>query len=151
MASQFSGSNLAGAIALATAAAVLPQPAFGQSADQLRAQAETQYAALSAEAEIRAGDPAFDYRLGVTAADSGHYGEAIIAFQRVLAVQPTLAQARAELARAYALAGDIDTARAQFATVVDDPSLPDPVRQRFTGFAEAGAGHAERCGAGDGG
>ena len=32
------------------------------------------------------------------------------------------------------LAGDIDTARQEFATVVDDPSLPDPVRQRFTGF-----------------
>jgi hypothetical protein len=58
----------------------------------------------------------------------------IIALQRVLAIQPDNAQARAELARAYALAGDIDTAREQFATVVDDPSLPDPVRQRFTGF-----------------
>lgn len=48
--------------------------------------------------------------------------------------EPDPAAARAELARAYALAGDIDTAREQFATVVDDPSLPDPVRQRFTGF-----------------
>ncbi|MGB6319008.1 MAG: hypothetical protein WBG08_10245, partial [Litorimonas sp.] len=44
---------------------------------------------------------------------------------------PGNAQARAELARAYALAGDIDTARDQFDTVVADPSLPDPVRQRF--------------------
>ena len=32
------------------------------------------------------------------------------------------------------MAGDVDTARQEFATVVDDPSLPDPVRQRFTGF-----------------
>src|SRR5215207_2767472 len=68
------------------------------------------------------------------AQDSGRFGEAIIALQRVLAVQPDNAPARAELARAYAMAGDIDTAREQFATVVDDPSLPDPVRQRFTGF-----------------
>ena len=52
----------------------------------------------------------------------------------MLAVQPDNAAARAELARAYAMAGDIDTAREEFATVVDDPSLPDPVRQRFTGF-----------------
>src|SRR3546814_6643104 len=37
------------------------------------------------------------------------------------------------LARASSLAGDIDTARAEFATVVDDPSLPDQVRQRVTG------------------
>src|SRR3546814_12364046 len=70
----------------------------------------------------------------MAALDAGRYGESVIALQRVLAVQPNNAPARAELARAYALAGDIDTARAEFATVVDDPSLPDPVRQRFTGF-----------------
>jgi hypothetical protein len=63
--------------------------------------------------------------------DTGRYAEAVLAFQRVLSVQPDNAQARAELARAYALAGDIDTARDQFDTVVADPSLPDPVRQRF--------------------
>jgi len=52
----------------------------------------------------------------------------------VLAVQPNNAPARAELARAYALMGDVDTARAEFDTVVGDPSIPDPVRQRFTGL-----------------
>jgi len=104
------------------------------AAAQDTAQAEQTYQALAAQADERAGDPAFDYALGIAALDSGRYGEAIIALQRVLAVQPGNAQARAELARAYALAGDIDTARDQFATVVDDPSLPDPVRQRFTGF-----------------
>ncbi|MBB5706290.1 tetratricopeptide repeat protein [Sphingopyxis panaciterrulae] len=92
------------------------------------------YEQLAAQAEGRIGDPEFDYRLGIAALDAGRYGEAVIALQRVLAVQPNNAPARAELARAYALAGDIDTARAEFATVVDDPSLPDPVRQRFTGF-----------------
>lgn len=97
-------------------------------------QAEADYLRLSGEASVRAGDPAFDYALGIAALDTGRFGEAIIALQRVLAVQPGNAAARAELARAYALAGDIDTARDQFATVVDDPSLPDPVRQRFTGF-----------------
>ncbi|NQX93453.1 MAG: tetratricopeptide repeat protein [Erythrobacter sp.] len=97
-------------------------------------QKEKAYQALSAAAEQRAGDPAFDYQLGLLSIDTGRYGEAIIALQRVLAMQPDNAAARAELARAYALAGDIDTARDQFATVVDDPSLPDPVRQRFTGF-----------------
>lgn len=98
------------------------------------AAAQAAYTGLAAQASTRAGDPEFDYQLGTAALDAGHYGEAVIAFQRVLAVQPGNAQARAELARAYALAGDIDTARQEFATVVDDPSLPDPVRQRFTGF-----------------
>ncbi|PLK27872.1 tetratricopeptide repeat protein [Novosphingobium sp. TH158] len=109
-------------------------PAHAQGTPPTPAQAEAQYRALAADEAAKAGDPAFDYALGIAAADSGHFGAAIIAFQRVLAVQPNHAQARAELARAYAMAGDIDTARAQFATVVDDPSLPDPVRQRFTGF-----------------
>lgn len=143
-------------VALAGVAAI-PSPAFGQAAPQ--ADAEARYRALAAEEYSRAGQPDYDYQLGTAASDAGHHGAAIIAFQRVLAVQPNHAQARAELARAYALAGDIDTARAQFATVVDDPSLPDPVRQRFTGFVrqfdkqirgggsdlsgflEAGAGH----------
>ena len=108
------------------------QQAAAQQQDQ--AQAEQTYRTLAPQAASRAGDPAFDYALGIAALDSGRIGEAIIALQRALAVQPGNAAARAELARAYALAGDIDTARAQFATVVDDPSLPDPVRQRFTGF-----------------
>ena len=90
------------------------------------------YAALAPLAASRAGDPDFDYALGIAAADSGHYGEAIIALQRVIAVQPANAPARAEIARVYALSGDVDTARAQFNTVLQDPSLPDPVRQRFT-------------------
>lgn len=121
-------------VATAVAAAVaLPLPAFGQQAAQ-PGEAEARYQAMAGQERTRAGDPAFDYALGIAASDAGHYGAAIIAFQRVLARQPDNAPARAELARAYALAGDIDTARDQFATVVDDPTIPDPVRQRFTGF-----------------
>jgi Surface lipoprotein assembly modifier len=55
----------------------------------------------------------------------------------VLAVQPNNAEARAELARAYAVSGDVDTAKAQFDTVLQDPTLPDPVRQRFTTLSQA--------------
>ena len=85
---------------------------------------------LPFEAE-RAGDPDFDYALGLAAADAGMPGVALPALQRVLAKQPGNVQARAEIARVYAMAGDIDTARAEFDTVVADPSLPDPVRLRF--------------------
>ena len=102
--------------------------------DSAGASAQGRFAALEAQAAQRAGDPAFDYELAIAAIDAKAYGDAIIALQRVLAVQPDNAAARAELARAYALSGDIDTARDEFATVVDDPSLPDPVRNRFTGF-----------------
>lgn len=89
------------------------------------------YALLKPFAASRAGDPDFDYSFGIIAADAGHVGEAIVALQRVLAAQPQNGQARAEIARVYAMAGDIDTARAQFDTLVQDPTVPDPVRQRF--------------------
>lgn len=120
--------------AFALSALVAPSIASAQMAPLPPEQAEAAYAALAQQTAERAGDPRFDYQLGIAAIDAGRYGEAIIAMQRVLAVQPDNAAARAELARAFALAGDIDTARDQFASVVDDPTLPDPVRQRFTGF-----------------
>lgn len=90
------------------------------------------YALLAPQLEQRASDPDFNYALGLAALDSGRTAEAILAFQRVLAMKPDQAEARSELARAYAMSGDVDTARAQFDTVLQDPSLPDPVRQRFT-------------------
>jgi tetratricopeptide (TPR) repeat protein len=113
--------GLGGPIIVTAQEAAAPQP-------------NARYEALAAQESRRAGDPAYDYALGTAALDAGRYGEAIIALQRVLAVQPNNAPARAELARAYAMAGDVDTAREEFATVIDDPTLPDPVSQRFTGF-----------------
>lgn len=98
---------------------------------QAKGDAAGAYRLLKPLVETRAGDPDFDYAFGLAAADSKHPGEAIAAFQRVLAVQPGNAQARAEIARVYAMAGDIDTAKAEFDTVVDDPTVPDPVRQRL--------------------
>lgn len=114
------------AIALAVAA-----PASAQDVDS---EAQARYDTMVAQQGDRAGQPAYDYELGTAAIEAGRYGEAIVALQRVLAVQPDNAPARAELARAYAMAGDIDTARREFGTVVQDPTLPDPVRQRFTGL-----------------
>ena len=89
------------------------------------------YTLLSPLTDANATDADFDYTLGLAALDSGHTGEAILALQRALAVRPGFAQARAEIARAYAMTGDIDTARKQFDTVAGDPTIPDPVRQRF--------------------
>jgi hypothetical protein len=107
-------------------------PAAGAPAGQSQGDAEQTYQSLKPQEPARAGEPAFDYALGVAAADTGRFGEALITLQRVLAIEPKNALARAELARAYALMGDVDTARAEFDTVVGDPSVPDPVRQRFT-------------------
>jgi len=116
----------------APAAATVDTVVRDALAQHAAGKAAAAYSVLSPLAATRAGDPDFDYALGIAAADSGHFGEAIIALQRVIAVQPANAPARAEIARVYALTGDVDTARAQFNTVLQDPSLPDPVRQRFT-------------------
>jgi len=144
-------------VAAAPAAAAVDDVVAQALALEAQAKPGEAYALLAPLVGERAGDPDYDYALGIAAADTGHSPEAILAFQRVLAIQPNNAQARAELARVYALTGDVDTARAQFDTVIEDPSLPDPVRQRFnrivrdldrargggtsvTGFAEASAG-----------
>ena len=129
-------------------AAILPlilisTPAFAtvdasvQSALALHAsgKAPAAFALLSPLEAERAGDPDFDYALGLAAADSGNIARAIAAFQRVLAVQPGNAQARAEIARVYAMAGDFETAKTEFDTVIADPSLPDPVRQQLNGLS----------------
>jgi tetratricopeptide (TPR) repeat protein len=94
------------------------------------------YAMLRPHLDAMAADSDYDYALGLAAIDTGHVTEAILAFQRVLALRPDQAQARAELARAYALSGDIETARREFSTVSGDPTIPDPVRQRFSGLVE---------------
>ena len=83
----------------------------------------------------RVGDPDFDMAYGIAAADLGQFGIAIAALQRVIAVQPNNSQARAELARVYAMAGDFETAKTEFDTVIADPSLPDPVRQQLNSLS----------------
>ena len=96
--------------------------------------AEAAYQLLSPDADQRAGDVDFDFALGLAALETGRHGEAIIALQRVIAQQPGNARAQAELARAYAMAGDVDTARAEFNTVRGNPAIPDPVRNRIDGI-----------------
>ena len=137
------------AIAISTIAAnslllqfVAAAPAAAQSDDDIKramdqidsGSADAAYGALKVWEDNRAGDPDYDLALGLAALESGRHGEAIIAFQRIVAQQPNNARAQAELARAYAAAGDIDTARAEFETVRGDPSIPDPVRNRIDGM-----------------
>ena len=125
--------------------AALPTHVLAQQGDALAeaarlreaGDAERAYALLAALERTQAGNPAFDYALGSAALDAGHHGHAVMALQRVLAVEPSNALARAELARGYAMAGDYDTAKDQFSMVAQDPSLPDPVRQRFNGLVRA--------------
>lgn len=81
--------------------------------------AQAAYQLLEPLEPARAGDPEFDYAFGLSALDSGQPGRAFFALERVLAVNPQHAQARAEMARAHYLLGEHESARIEFKHVLD--------------------------------
>ena len=83
---------------------------------------------LAPQVRWYAGSPEFDYLLGISALDTGRPGDAILAFERVLAVQPDHLQARAEIARAYLAVNEKDSARRQFEVVAAN-RIPPEVRR----------------------
>jgi tetratricopeptide (TPR) repeat protein len=120
--------------------------------------AKQAYAELSPLQDKLSGEPEYDYLLGVAALDSGRLEEAIIAFERVLALIPNHAGAQMDLARAYYATGSIDLAEASFIKLRD--SNPPPAAQQaiaryldaiqarrresqagWTGFGELGLGY----------
>jgi tetratricopeptide (TPR) repeat protein len=121
-------------------------------------QGDRAYQLLSpAETEL-AGNPYFDYLLGVAALDSGRFGEAIFSLRRSVAVAPRYSGARMELGRAYFESGDPGQARALFVSLLDEdppPGVRDVLRQyidaidhkpatpggRFSPYFELHAGH----------
>jgi tetratricopeptide (TPR) repeat protein len=105
----------------------------------------------------RAGDPAYDYLLGSAALGIGKNTEAIFALERVLAVQPNSAPARAQIARAYFNLKETETAKREFENVRKQDVPPEvsatidrfleaiarveeSERTSFRGFVEIGAG-----------
>ena len=126
--------RLRGALAVLGVCATLS--AFAQSGNQALDRARSLLAAgnpKGAYAELEplqarlSGQPEFDYLLGVAALDSGRIDEAIIAFERVLALVPNHAGAQMDLARAYYAAGSFDLAEAAFVKLRE--ASPPPVAQ----------------------
>ncbi len=87
-------------------------------------QARQAYEALAPAQDRFSGHAEFDYLLGVAALDSGRIDEAIIAFERVLAVMPNHAGAQMDLARAYYAAGSYDLAEAGFRKLAAESPPP---------------------------
>ncbi len=79
--------------------------------------AKAAFAILEPLESQRAGDPEFDFLLGLAALETGKNTNAVFALERVLAVNPNHTRARAEIARAYAALGETKTARQEFETV----------------------------------
>jgi Flp pilus assembly protein TadD len=107
------------AFVMAFSAVAVAQDATLDRARQLiqAKQYKQAFALLSPQEQARAGEPQFDYLLGIAAIDSGELTRGVFALERVLAVNPNHPQARAEIARAYFLMGENKTARPEFETV----------------------------------
>jgi outer membrane protein len=75
------------------------------------------YARLSKNLDRFAGEPRFDYLLGISALDSGRPGQAVFALERAVANDPKNAPARAELARALFTLRELDAAKREFSDV----------------------------------
>lgn len=97
---------------------------------------EAAYQTLAPHEPRFAGDPAFDYLLGIAAFDSGRATNAVFALERVLAVDPGNVLARAELARAYLALGEYQTARREFETV-SQRDIPEEARQAVERYLTA--------------
>lgn len=85
-----------------------------------RGQNDAAFELLSKHEFDLAGNPLYDYLLGIAALDSGRYGEAIFSLQRNLDVQPDFSGARLALARAHYEAGEKVPARALFLQLLDE-------------------------------
>lgn len=79
--------------------------------------AKEAFALLEPVEGARAGDPVFDLLFGIAAIDAGQNTRGVFALERVLALQPNNARARAEIARAYLALGETKAAREEFETV----------------------------------
>jgi tetratricopeptide (TPR) repeat protein len=80
--------------------------------------------------ERHEGEPRFDYLYGVAALETGHADEAVFALDRVTIVEPRLARARLELARAYLQQENYPAAKQQFSEALA-LNPPATVRQKI--------------------
>lgn len=81
------------------------------------------YALLEPFESDRSGEVLFDYRLGIAALGSDKPDKAVLAFERVLAVDKNFAGVRLDMARAYFKLGDLPRARTEFqAVMAQNPS-----------------------------
>ena len=123
--------------------AVLPLSGF--AADDLLLKAKQQlengnaqeaYNLLIPLQSARAGDSEYDFLLGSAALELGKNTEAVFALERVLAVEPNSAPARAQIARAYFNLKETETARREFENVKKQ-DVPPEVSATIDRFLDA--------------
>lgn len=141
------------------AQAASSDPVLAQ-ADQLLASRQSQaaYDLLAPLEDERAGDPDYDYLLGLAALETGRGGVAAFAFERCLAVDPKNGPCRVQMARTHMALGEHKAARLELEAVqgsnppaaVEDlvarylgtvSRLQAREKQRVGGYVQLGAGY----------
>lgn len=124
---------------------VLVVPLAALAADDLLLSAKQQldngdpqaaYSLLVPLQSERAGDPEYDFLLGSAALGIGKNTEAVFALERVLAVRPDSAPARALIARAYFNLKETETAKREFENVKKQ-DVPQDVATAIDRFLDA--------------
>ena len=120
-------------------------PLLGFAADDLLLKAKQQLDSGNAQEAYnlliplqsdRAGDPDYDFLLGSAALELGKNTEAVFALERVLAVQPNSAPARAQIARAYFNLKETEAAKREF-EIVKKQTVPPEVSVTIDRFLDA--------------
>jgi tetratricopeptide (TPR) repeat protein len=87
--------------------------------------AQAAYNLLNPLQSARAGEPDYDFLLGLSALELGRNTEAVFALERVLAVQPNNVQARAQIARAYFNLKETAAAKREFENIKTQQVPPE--------------------------
>ena len=93
-------------------------------------QPQQAYDLLKPLEEEQAGNPDYDFLLGIAALDTGRHTEAIFALQRVVDQDPNHGPARAELARALMQANETDAARREL-EILQEQDPPSDVKRKL--------------------
>lgn len=86
---------------------------------------EAVYQLLEPIENLRAGEPEYDYLLGIAGVESGAVTRGAFALERVLATNPNNKDARAEIAKAHFLLGEYESAREEFKEVLQQNPEPE--------------------------
>ena len=161
---RFAFSKTACAIALVLAGlplfAYADEDAVLKQADQLLAQQQPKaaYDLLAPLEDDRAGQPDYDYLLGLSALESGNAAQAAFAFERCLTVDPKNGPCRVQMARTHLALGENKSARQELDTIQQYNPPPEVQKmvaaylgdltkaekqqqEQITGYVEAGAGY----------
>ncbi len=99
-------------------------------------QAQQAYTLLAGQEGVRAGEPEYDYLLGLAAIDAGESAAATLALERVIAIDSRNAGARVDLGRAWFQLGNLEKAEQEFLKLLE-LSPPELARKTIERYLQA--------------